>query len=139
MLRLAFSPEYFKNSKGQALLPKEILWRKKEAFSDGVSKKSRSLYEIIQEFTNCQIGDLVDVPNTCDFEGMCESSPTMSEVNEHLIPETSEQFYYRYLFELNYKGMGKIVPYFWMPKYVNAKDASARTLEIYKGEEKDEF
>jgi len=28
------------------------------------------------------------------------------------------------------------VPYFWMPKYVNAKDASARTLEIYKGEKK---
>ena len=131
LLRLSFSHTYFKNSRGEDLLPKEILWRKKEAFSDGVSKKSRSLYEIIQEFTNSQIGDLVDVPNTNDFKAMCEQSTMMSEVDGHLIPETSEQFYYRYLFELNYMGMGKIVPYFWMPKYVNAKDASARTLEIY--------
>ena len=134
LLRLSFSSTYFKNNKGESLLPDEILWRKKEAFSDGVSKKTRSLYEIIQEFTNSQIGDLVDMPNTDDFKGMCEDSPTMDEVNGHLIPETSEQFYYRYLFELSYKGMGKIVPYFWMPKYVKAKDASARTLAIYKGE-----
>jgi asparagine synthase (glutamine-hydrolysing) len=134
LLRLSFSSTYFKNNKGESLLPDEILWRKKEAFSDGVSKKTRSLYEIIQEFTNSQIGDLVDMPNTDNFKGMCEDSPTMDEVNGHLIPETSEQFYYRYLFELSYKGMGKIVPYFWMPKYVKAKDASARTLAIYKGE-----
>lgn len=33
------------------LLPKEVLWRRKEAFSDGVSGKNRSWYEIIQEFT----------------------------------------------------------------------------------------
>jgi asparagine synthase (glutamine-hydrolysing) len=31
------------------LLPKEILWRKKEAFSDGVSGLEKSWYEIIQE------------------------------------------------------------------------------------------
>ena len=24
-----------------------------------------------------------------------------------------------------------IIPYYWMPKYVNAKDASARTLNVY--------
>lgn len=133
LLRLSFSPTYFKNSRGEALLPNEILWRKKEAFSDGVSKQARSLYEIIQEFTDQQLPDLVDVStDTKDYKSLCEASPTMSEVNGHLMPDTSEQFYYRYLFELNYKGMGKIVPYFWMPKYVNAKDASARTLDLYK-------
>ena len=30
-------------------LPDEILWRKKEAFRDGVSKKTRSWHEIIKE------------------------------------------------------------------------------------------
>ena len=30
-----------------------------------------------------------------------------------------------------YPNFGYIIPYFWMPKYVNANDASARTLEIY--------
>ncbi|CAG5116300.1 unnamed protein product, partial [Candidula unifasciata] len=34
------------------LLPKEILWRPKEAFSDGISSVSRSWYQIIQDY--CQ-------------------------------------------------------------------------------------
>ena len=28
--------------------------------------------------------------------------------------------------------MNHLIEYYWMPKYVNAKDASARTLDIYK-------
>jgi hypothetical protein len=28
-----------------------------------------------------------------------------------------------------------VLPYFWMPKYVNASDSSARTLDIYKKQE----
>jgi asparagine synthase (glutamine-hydrolysing) len=31
------------------LLPVEVLWRKKEAFSDGESSKKRSWFDIIQE------------------------------------------------------------------------------------------
>ena len=30
-----------------------------------------------------------------------------------------------------YPNFGYVIPYFWMPKYVNANDASARTLDIY--------
>jgi asparagine synthase (glutamine-hydrolysing) len=58
----------------------------------------------------------------------------MFGIQEHLMPKTTEQYYYRKIFEKHYFGMGKIVPYFWMPKYVNAKDASARTLDIYSME-----
>ena len=47
-------------------------------------------------------------------------------------PKTLEQKYYRYIFESYYVNCGAIIPYFWMPKYVNATDASARTLEVYK-------
>lgn len=131
LLRTAFSPSYFKNTQGKSLLPNEILWRKKEAFSDGVSKKTRSLYEIIQEFTKQQMG--IDEENGGPeyYAELCKTDGTMSEVGDHLVPETSEQYYYRQIFETHYKGMGKIVPYFWMPKYVDAKDASARTLAIY--------
>jgi hypothetical protein len=28
--------------------------------------------------------------------------------------------------------MSNILPYFWMPKFIDAVDASARTLEIYE-------
>jgi asparagine synthase (glutamine-hydrolysing) len=49
LLRSAFSEERFANSQRCPLLPKEVLWRRKEAFSDGVSHNTRSLYEILQE------------------------------------------------------------------------------------------
>ena len=38
------------------------------------------------------------------------------------------------IFETLYPGMGRIIPYFWMPRYVDAKDASARTLDLYDDE-----
>lgn len=131
LLRTAFSPMYFKNINGDPLLPAEILWRKKEAFSDGVSKKKRSLYQIIQEFTKKNMGLDEENDGPDYYSGLCQTDVAMSHVKDHLIPTTSEQYYYRQLFESNYKGMGKIVPYFWMPKYVDAKDASARSLTIY--------
>ncbi len=50
---------------------------------------------------------------------------------EHNMPTTLEQFYYREIFEKYYPNQEKSIPYFWMPKFVNASDASARTLDIY--------
>jgi asparagine synthase (glutamine-hydrolysing) len=116
LLRTAFDFQYYLNSVGKPLLPNEILWRRKEAFSDGVSDKSRSLYEIIQEFTTKQLSAIPNVK-------------TEYAINK---PLTHEEKYYRILFELYYPNCGHIVPYFWMPKYVNATDASARTLAIYE-------
>ena len=92
------------------LLPAEILYRKKEAFSDGVSSLNHSWYQIIQE----KLDDIV--------------IPTQLYIVNP--PTTKEQKYYRNLFEIYYPGCNTI-PYFWMPKYVNATDASARTLNIY--------
>ena len=103
------------------ILPDEVLWRRKEAFSDGVSKQSRSWYQIIEE----------KIPSTI-----------VDEYNQHVQihgsyqdnkPSTPEQYYYRMLFEESYhmRGASKTIPYYWMPKYVDAKDASARTLSLY--------
>ena len=95
----------------QDVLPEEVLWRKKEAFSDGVSKKSRSLYEIIQEYVSH-----IDIPTTN---------------YQHNNPDTQEKKYYRYLYDSYYSGTEKVVPYFWMPKYIKANDPSAKTLSTY--------
>ena len=46
-------------------------------------------------------------------------------------PQTLEQIYYRYLYNKDYKNCDHLIEYFWMPKYVNANDASARTLNFY--------
>lgn len=101
------------------ILPDEVLWRTKEAFSDGVSSKEKSWYLIIQE----HIADIVKTDKHLAF--MIEKQFT------HNNPKTLEQKYYRHLFETNYVNCGWVIPYYWMPKYVNATDASARTLEVY--------
>ena len=93
------------------LLPHDILYRKKEAFSDGVSSLNHSWYQIIQDKMND-----VDIPDH------------LYTINP---PSTKEQKYYRHLFETYYPDCSHIIPYFWMPRFVNATDASARTLSIY--------
>jgi asparagine synthase (glutamine-hydrolysing) len=93
------------------LLPDDILYRKKEAFSDGVSSLKKSWYEIIQENVKYD-----------------ESNETLYLHNS---PKTVEQKCYRSEFEYHYKDCGHLIPYFWMPKYIKATDASARTLSIY--------
>jgi asparagine synthase (glutamine-hydrolysing) len=112
LVREAF--EEMKLPNGSPLLPDTILWRKKEAFSDGVTKHSRSLFEIIQEHTN-RIQ-----PDNHKHVWRNARNP----------PKTSEQLYYRTLFESYYPN-ANILPHFWMPKFVDATDASARTLSLY--------
>ena len=91
LLRSAFS-----NSN---LLPNEVLWRKKEAFSDGVSKQTRSWFQIIQE------------------------------------KHANEKAYYKKIFYSYFTTKRRnIIPAYWMPRFVNATDSSARTLQIYSSD-----
>jgi asparagine synthase (glutamine-hydrolysing) len=105
LIRKSFSLPIFENILGKQILPDEILMRKKEAFSDGVTGHGRSLFQILQEF----IGIKLNLPANID----------------------TEKFYYRSIFEKFYPNMSYILPYFWMPKYTNATDPSARTLSVY--------
>jgi len=93
----------------KSLLPNEILWRKKEAFSDGVSNKGRSLYQIIQDYVN---------------ENHKSTKYILSSIE-------CEKEYYKQIFFNIYPKCGHILPYYWMPKYTNTNDPSARTLEVY--------
>lgn len=119
LIRKSFSKEVY----GEDLLPSEVLWRSKEAFSDGVSKNDRSLYEILQD----------KIRNKLNIQMENERMDLSKlDLKSHLLPETLEQDYYRSIFEKYYSGIGDILEFFWMPKFVNAKDSSARTLDIYK-------
>jgi asparagine synthase (glutamine-hydrolysing) len=102
-------------------LPHEVLWRRKEAFSDGVSSQDKSWYEEIQE----RVKGLVPA----DWKEKAERAYT------HLPPQTPEQYYYRYTFEAAFgkTGVQTCVPYFWMPNWSpGATDPSARTLAVYQ-------
>ena len=105
------------------LLPISVLYRTKEAFSDGVSKQTKSWFEIIQDYVRNEIFSHLD-------------ETTMKEYNPYVYnsPQTLEQLYYRDEFSSKFPDhiCSKIIPYFWMPKFVNATDASARTLNVYK-------
>lgn len=45
---------------GLDLIPSDILWRPKEAFSDGVASKKKSLFEHLQEFIDPQVNNCVN-------------------------------------------------------------------------------
>jgi asparagine synthase (glutamine-hydrolysing) len=107
LLRSSFTFPNFENSEGKQILPNEILWRRKEAFSDGVSGHGRSLFTILQE----KIGQKLSI-----------ASPDIGV----------EKSYYKQQFGKFFPNSTTILPYYWMPKYTTATDPSARTLELYK-------
>ena len=113
LLRESFSERYFCGNNGKNILPDSILLRKKEAFSDGVSNQGRSLFVILQEY-------IVNYYNSTDPKEELYS-PSIE----------LEKRYYKELFDKEFPNCQHILPYFWMPKYTNATDPSARTLEIY--------
>ena len=115
IIRYSFSDEIFKDYCGRQVLPNEILWRKKEAFSDGVSNHGRSLFTIIQE-------------RIC--EQLCANNP----YSKYIPSIEIEKAYYKDIFDKAYPNCAHILPYFWMPKYTNATDPSARTLTFYNAD-----
>ena len=111
LLRLAFSSSYYLNNNKTSLLPDEILWRKKEAFSDGISKTT-SFSQIIESYLNKDENLIKKINNKSN--------------NTNISNNTIEQKYYKYLFDSYYPNTSNIVPYMWMPKYIESTDPSAR-------------
>jgi len=100
-------------------LPYDVLMRRKEAFSDGVSTPEKAWFEEIKERVSSMVpGDWMNRVSASD----------------HLMPKTPEEYYYRFLFTSMY-GLNPIaatVPYRWMPKWSpETTDPSARTLAVY--------
>lgn len=118
LLRESFSDIiYFQNNNGEVILPDTILWRKKEAFSDGVSNHTRSLFTVLQEFIANHYNKI-----SATYDGGEEIHIPCIEL---------EKKYYKSIFDEEFPNCDHIVPYYWMPKYTAATDPSARTLEVY--------
>jgi len=108
-----------KSFEGTNLLPECVLWRKKEAFSDGISSESKSWYEIIKDNVSQFISDEY-------FE------TAIKKYENFLVPHTKEALYYHEIFDEFYPKQYHTIPYYWLPKWIeNATDPSARTLSIY--------
>jgi len=123
------------------LLPMDILWRKKEAFSDGVSPNpkrclgapsgsetsfpiriEKSWYQVIQEY----------IERVYDEEKI--ENPQFSR-EEYLYnkPISKESEYYRRVFSREFTNeVERVIPYYWMPNWnTDVKDPSARKLNVY--------
>lgn len=103
---------------GQELIPEKILWRSKEAFSDGVASKTKSLFVILQEYAEKKV-----------TETQIEESANRFPNNT---PRTKEAYLYREIFEKSFPDHWELTPYYWMPKWTDATDPSARQLSHYK-------
>ena len=98
------------------LLPDDVLWRPKEAFSDGMSRADKSWYEMARE----------------EGERMTQSQETPHQEYTINPPQTAEARWYRSVFHSHYPAFAaEVVPTMWMPRFVDAADPSARTLSMY--------
>jgi hypothetical protein len=112
---------------GAPLLPASVLWRRKEAFSDGVSAPERSWFEAIADRMRGVFpgeGDGADAP-WARAAAVFPAGPTK--------PFTRESLAYRALFEAAFgPDAASVIPYFWLPRWSGgATDPSARTLAVY--------
>ena len=101
------------------LLPDKVLWRRKEAFSDGISRAEKSWFEMARAEGEKRAG------------GDWVSRAATFTVNP---PPTAEALWYRELFHEDYPEAAAIAvaPAMWMPRFIaGATDPSARTLSLY--------
>ncbi len=102
---------------GYDILPNEVLWRRKCAFSDGVSSQNNSWHKIIQNHIDKIITD--------------KEFNELKDTYDHCPPQLKESYYYRKVFDSFFPNQHKLIPHFWMPKWTNVTDPSARELEEY--------
>ena len=91
------------------IIPQEVLWRKKEAFSDGISSISNPLHIKIQDFC----GNFFNEASSLQAENK----------------------YYKHLYKSFYNNINTI-PHYWQPKWHEYNDnslidPSARILSVY--------
>lgn len=110
LLRRAFEKDH--------LLPEEILWRQKAAFSDAVG---HSMVDDLKAWAEEKYTDV-------EFE-------EKRQKYDFARPFTKESLLYREIFEKHYPGQARMVKDFWMPnrawKGCDVDDPSARVLSNY--------
>ena len=100
------------------LLPDEILWRQKAAFSDAVG---HSMVDDLKEYAESKYTD--------------EEFEEKRRQYDYCTPFTKESLLYREIFEKYYPGQAAMIRDFWMPNRewegCNVDDPSARVLANY--------
>jgi asparagine synthase (glutamine-hydrolysing) len=93
------------------ILPPELAWRVKTAFSDGVSNSEKPWYMIIKEFMDTKYTD--------------NEYKLLIQKYTHNTPYDKESLYYREVYESYYPNTSHLIPYFWKQPFTTEKDPSA--------------
>lgn len=107
------------------ILPYEVLFRKKEALSDGISNSENSWFKIIQDWVETQVTD--------------EEMSLSAVKYPYYSPVTKEAYYYRTIFcSIFGEHRQNVIPGYWQPTWsADGKevkeyiDPSARVLSVY--------
>ena len=103
------------------MLPHNIAWRSKTAFSDGVGSVDNKWFEILKKFMENKYSD--------------DEFNELSKKYTFNKPYDKESLYYRELFEKYYPNKEKTIPYFWKQPFMNQEDPSAWKVENYSEEQ----
>lgn len=100
LIRKAFDVYY--KSHNEPILPTEVLYRRKETFSEGVSNQEKPWYKYLQEHFNKEV---------------CEEN-LMHHSWTYLSPASKEAYYYRYMFEcLLSSKCSLVIPHCCLPPW----------------------
>ena len=95
-------------------LPEQVLWRRKDGFSDGVSGSTKKWYEQIQDFVE-------DIISNDEFESV-----------KNLFPN-KEAYYYKKIYEDIFPPAYRPVVGYWLPKWTNhGGNPSGRIVSVYE-------
>jgi asparagine synthase (glutamine-hydrolysing) len=109
----------FAKSKFGKSLPEDVLWRKKEAFSDGVSGKEKSWFQWVQEFLNEKVSDK-------EFE------LKKDKLHPTIVAPSKESYYFMRAFQGQNGDQWQVIPHYWLPRWSgNHSEPSARVLKVY--------
>ena len=98
------------------LLPEEVLWRVKEAFSNGCSSIENDWHAMVNKYC----------------EGMEFGDDILKSGRDEIHPHSKKGAYFRSIYMNHFENLD-LIPYYWVPKWSgDTKDSSARTLNVYK-------
>lgn len=108
--------KYYLRAAFEGLIPDEVLWRRKEGFSDGVGGLEKPWYVHIEEFVDTKI-------SKADFEILkyCHGKKFPSK----------EAWYYYKIFNSKFYNLQNPIPYYWMPKWQKTTNPSGREMPVF--------
>lgn len=116
-------------------LPYDVVWRTKEAFSDGISGHGEPWYKQLDRVWREDDETRVIKYTTKDYNNIVSLLTSMPY--DKCVCTAEQKYYIDTFLRMGYSmpahyDLVRTLPYYWMPKFIEATDASARTLEIYE-------